>query len=55
MPNLPPPIPWTDWQFWLVTTAALAGLWTLVRMFLPKKKPKGTRTTLTISAKGRGE
>lgn len=48
-----PMIPWSDWQFWIVTALALGALWILVRMFLPKKKkPKGTRTNLTISAKG---
>jgi hypothetical protein len=46
-------MPWGDWQFWVVTALALSGLWVLVRMFIPKKKPKGKRTTLTVSAKGR--
>lgn len=48
-------MPWSDWQFWIVTILALGALWILIRMFLPKKKPKGTRTTLTVSAKGRGD
>ena len=47
-------MPLGDWQFWLVSAIAAAGLWVLVRMFLPKRKPKGTRTSLTVSAKGRG-
>ncbi|XHC24752.1 MAG: hypothetical protein ACFHWZ_09300 [Phycisphaerales bacterium] len=51
MPNLP----LSDWQFWIVTALALGALWILIRMFLPKKKPKGTRTTLTVSAKGRDQ
>lgn len=51
MPNLP----LSDWQFWLVTALAAGALWILIRMFIPKKKPKGRRTTLTVSAKGRGE
>ncbi len=50
-----PGLPVTDWQFWLVTAIAAAGLWVLIRMFIPKKKPRGKRTTLTVSAKGRGE
>ena len=48
-------MPWSDWQFWVVTALAAAGLWVLIRMFIPKKKPKGRRTTLTVSAKGRGD
>lgn len=47
-------MPLGDWQFWVVTALAALGLWVLIRMFLPKKKPRGRRTTLTVSAKGRG-
>jgi hypothetical protein len=31
-------MPWTDWQFWLVTMLALGGLWILLRPFIPLKK-----------------
>lgn len=48
-------MPWSDWQFWVVTALATLGLWVLIRMFIPKKKPRGRRTTLTVSAKARGE
>jgi hypothetical protein len=44
-------MPWRDWQFWVVTLAAVGGLWTLVRVLIPRRKPK--KTPLTISAKGR--
>ena len=31
-------MPWTDWQFWVVTVAAAWGAWILVRQFRPAKK-----------------
>jgi hypothetical protein len=33
-------MPWTDWEFWLVTVLALGGLWLLARPFLPSRKSK---------------
>lgn len=43
-------MPVNDWQFWVVTiVGAIAALW-LIRLVLPKKK-KGTKATLTVSAK----
>lgn len=26
-------MPWTDWQFWVVTAAAVVSLWVLLRPF----------------------
>lgn len=44
-----------DWQFWVVSFAALAAVWYMTRSLLPAelggKKKRGTRTTLTVSAK----
>ena len=31
-------MPWNDWQFWLATAAALAGLWFALRPFLPSRR-----------------
>jgi hypothetical protein len=33
-------LPWADWQFWVVTVAAAAGLWRLVQPLLARR-PKG--------------
>ena len=55
-------MPWTDWQFWTVTVAALIAAWCVVRPFIPSKRPpascpgcpsaeaskKPRETTLTI-------
>ncbi|MEL6739202.1 MAG: hypothetical protein AAFP26_00950 [Planctomycetota bacterium] len=43
-------MPWGDWQFWLVTLAAIGGLALIVRAVLPKRK-RGKKTSLTISAR----
>jgi hypothetical protein len=37
-------LPLGDWQFYVVSLAALAGLWVLVRQFLPRRR----FTSLTI-------
>lgn len=29
-------MPWHDWQFWVVTAAAVLSLWTLLRPFLKR-------------------
>lgn len=34
-------MPWSDWQFWLVTLASVWGLWALVRQLLPKRRSDG--------------
>ena len=39
-------MPWGDWQFWLVTLAAIAAAWTLWRALVPRKR--GKRTELTV-------
>jgi hypothetical protein len=40
-------MPWGDWQFWVVTLAAIAGLYTIARILIPKRKTK-FKATLTI-------
>lgn len=42
-------MPFNDWQFWVVTLVALASLWLLKLVLLPKKK--GTKATLTVGGK----
>ena len=42
-------MPWTDWQFWVVTIFALIAMLVLCRVLVPRKK--GKRTNLTVSAK----
>jgi hypothetical protein len=42
-------MPWSDWQFWVVTLIAIGALWMLKGVLLPKKK--GTKTTLTVGGK----
>ncbi|MCP3961509.1 MAG: hypothetical protein GY719_27010 [bacterium] len=32
-------MPWLDWQFWMVTAAALWGAWILVRQLMPVSDP----------------
>ena len=55
-------MPWEDWQFWLASAAALAGLWFVLRPFLPARgpvdcgncatKPRPRRAELTIGDTG---
>lgn len=55
-------MPLDDWQFWLATAAALAGLWFVARPFLPGRgdgdcgacapKPRPRRAQLTIGDTG---
>ncbi len=40
-------MPWCDWQFWVVTVAAVVGVAALVRVLLPARK-KTVRTSLTV-------
>ena len=34
-------MPWLDWQFYVVTAAAVWGAWSLLRQLLPKSGPAG--------------
>lgn len=43
-------MPWSDWQFWVVTGAAVVALVWLVRLVLPKKK-RSVRSSLTVGGK----
>lgn len=43
-------MPLGDWQFWVVTIAAIACAAWLIRMLRPKKN-RSVKTTLTVSAK----
>ncbi len=40
-------MPWGDWQFWLVSIAAVLAVGALIRVLLPRRKT-GKRATLTI-------
>ncbi len=42
-------MPLNDWQFYVVTLVAIASIWLLKIVLLPKKK--GTKTTLTVGGK----
>lgn len=46
--------PWSDPQFYIVTAAALGGLWMVVRPFLkrPKDQAAGCPTCTTCSVTG---
>ncbi|MBY0113321.1 MAG: hypothetical protein K2Y21_10895 [Phycisphaerales bacterium] len=50
-------LPLHDWQFWVATAIALIALWIVINSVVPpsllpwKRKPKGTKASLTISAK----
>lgn len=43
-------MPWSDWQFWVVSVSALGAALIFVRTLLPRRKRKPKRTSLTISA-----
>jgi hypothetical protein len=46
-------MPLHDWQFWVVSVAALWGAWAMTRQLLPlKRKGRGKRTQLTIKRSG---
>ncbi len=34
-------MPWHDWQFYVVTAAALLGAWSLLRQLAPRSGPSG--------------
>ncbi|MEM7754572.1 MAG: hypothetical protein AAF297_02935 [Planctomycetota bacterium] len=42
-------MPWGDWQFWVVTVAAVGAIVWLGRSVLPKRRAR--KTELTVSAK----
>jgi hypothetical protein len=47
-------MPWGDWQFWVVTAAAVGGLIALWRTVVPRRRPAPKRTELTIGGRKRG-
>jgi|LakMenEpi03Aug12_release.lakeMendotaPanAssembly.Ray.scaffolds.fasta_scaffold3467674_2 hypothetical protein len=60
-------MPWSDWQFWAVSLAALAGAFFVIRPLLPTRSggscrscpadgapPKPKRATLTIEGEAPG-
>lgn len=46
-------MPWTDWQFWIVTIIAIAALAMIGRTFYRKRKKRSgkRRAQLTIEGK----
>lgn len=45
-------MPWTDWQFYVVTVLALIGAWCVYRVVVPKrKKAKPQKTELTVGGR----
>jgi len=52
-------LPWGDWQFWVVTFAAVAAMALLARRVFPRRKGKGRgptrKVSLTIEGKQPGE
>lgn len=46
-------MPIGDWQFWVVSLAAVGGVLVLVKQFKPVRKHR--KTQLTISARERDE
>ena len=43
-------MPWTDWQFWIVTVFALGGLFVVIRPLIPGRNPSGGCRTCPTSA-----
>lgn len=45
-------MPWGDWQFWVVSAAAIIALTMLLRPFFPlilgRGRTRGSRTQLTV-------
>jgi hypothetical protein len=57
-------VPWTDWQFWVVTVVALFAAWMVLRAVVPeslwgkiglKKKAKGRPASLTVEGRAVGK
>ncbi len=46
-------MPWSDWQFWIVTIAAAVAAFLMLRPMLRSRsgKQKGTRTRLTLGGR----
>jgi hypothetical protein len=45
-------MPWSDWQFWIVSVLALGGLWIMARPFLPWRKGDGSAPACPNCASG---
>ena len=43
-------MPWTDWQFWVVTLAALWGARIIVRQIIPSKKDESACASCAVGA-----
>lgn len=41
-------MPFDDWQFYVVTAAALCAAWAMVRAILPRRRSRSRRVGLTI-------
>ena len=51
-------MPWTDWQFWLVTIAALWGLCAVVRQLVPRRgrnEPPCSTCAVGMAAQAKGD
>ena len=46
-------MPWSDWQFWVVTLVTVVAAWWVVRPLLPKRKQRGTTTKVNLTVGGR--
>ena len=46
-------MPWGDWQFWVVTALFIAAMYFVIRPFLPRRRARSTRVSLTIDRKPR--
>jgi predicted MFS family arabinose efflux permease len=44
-------MPVGDWQFWIVTVIAVAAMWVMIRVLLPRRKPRSKKTELTVGGK----
>ena len=47
-------MPWSDWQFWVVTVLMLIAVWLVFRSVVPKRRSRGVKTELTVGGKSRG-
>lgn len=45
-------MPFSDWQFWVVTAVGVIALIAAARVLIPPRK-RGKRTPLTVSAPGK--
>lgn len=44
-------MPLDDWQFYVVTAAALWGVWALVSPFRPRRAARRPRTPITLNGR----